>query len=168
MKVLVTAASRHGSTAEMGDEIAETLSERGLDVEIVHHSKVTSLDGYDAVVIGSAIYAGRWLAAARAFAERFEDELRARPVWMFSSGPARDRNRPQRDPADVVRIRERIGSRDHRVFAGVVDRERLSLGEKLIVTAVRAPEGDFRPWDDIREWAASIAEELNATAAVPA
>jgi len=38
----------------------------------------------------------------------------------------------------------------------------LGLGEKVILKAVRAPEGDFRPWDDVREWARGIAAALKA------
>jgi menaquinone-dependent protoporphyrinogen oxidase len=54
------------------------------------------------------------------------------------------------------------GAREHRVFAGQVDRGRLGLGEKVLLTAVRAPEGDFRPWEEIRTWAAGIAAALKA------
>jgi len=47
-------------------------------------------------------------------------------------------------------------------LAGVLtlDRKALSFGEKAIVVALRAPEGDFRDFDEIREWATTIAAEL--------
>ena len=39
----------------------------------------------------------------------------------------------------------------------------LSLGERAIVAALRAPFGDYRPFDDIEAWADSIATHLAAT-----
>jgi menaquinone-dependent protoporphyrinogen oxidase len=59
-------------------------------------------------------------------------------------------------------MRTATGARDHRTFAGLVDRRRLGLGEKAILAMVKAPEGDFRPWDEIRAWAGEIAAALAA------
>lgn len=66
MKVLVTVATRHGSTAEIADVIVRVLHLRGLDADEVHPGSVHDISGYDAVVLGSAVYAGRWLAACSA------------------------------------------------------------------------------------------------------
>jgi menaquinone-dependent protoporphyrinogen oxidase len=53
-----------------------------------------------------------------------------------------------------------LRARDHRVFAGKLEKEGLGLAERAIVAAVRAEEGDFRPWAEIDAWAAGIAAEL--------
>ena len=50
--------------------------------------------------------------------------------------------------------------REHRVFFGALDREKLSFSERMIVKAVKAPDGDFRDWDAINGWADEIADEL--------
>ena len=92
--------------------------------------------------------------------ERFSTEITAVPVWLFSSGPIGHEPTPEDEPVDVADLVAATGAREHRVFAGQVDRSRLGLGEKVILTAVRAPEGDFRPWDDIRAWAGEIAAAL--------
>ena len=55
---------------------------------------------------------------------------------------------------------EATHAREHRVFAGKLDRSRLGFFEKAVVIALRAPEGDFRDWDEIRDWASSIASSL--------
>jgi menaquinone-dependent protoporphyrinogen oxidase len=70
--------------------------------------------------------------------------------------------KPEDEPADIAQLVAATGAREHRVFAGQVDRSRLGLGEKVLLTAVRAPEGDFRPWDEIRAWASEIAAVLKA------
>ncbi len=149
MKILVSAASRHGATGEIAETIGRTLRERGLDVDVLPPEHVRSLDGYDAVVLGSAVYMGRWLDAARSFAHRQTTALAARPVWLFSSGPIGDPPKPDEDPADVPEIAAECHARGHRRFPGRIDRARLGLGERALASLVRARDGDDRPWADI-------------------
>jgi menaquinone-dependent protoporphyrinogen oxidase len=160
MKVLVSAASRHGATAEIAKAIGETLEAAGLEVAILPPDTVTSLAGIDAVVLGSGVYVGHWLEPARDLVERLGAELAARPVWLFSSGPIGDPPKPEEDPVDLPELMTATGARGHRLFSGLVDKSRLGLGEKVILAAVRAPEGDYRPWDEIRAWAGEIAAAL--------
>lgn len=162
MRVLVTAASRHGATHEIADAIAAGLERRGVDAVAEHAEELTSLDGYDALVIGSAVYVGRWLDTARELVEANAAALAGRPVWLFSSGPLGppDALKPQGDPVDAAALIAAVGAEDHRVFAGRLDRKLLSFGEKAVVLAVRAPEGDFRDWEAIDSFAADIAGHL--------
>ncbi len=162
MRVLVCVASRHGATAEIGSALAAALVDAGLEVDRVGPDRVADLSGFDAVIAGSAVYLGRWMDAATNFIERHEDALRTMPVWLFSSGPMGDPPMPAEEPEDVGDLAARIGAREHRIFGGEVDRGVLGLGENVILTAVRAPEGDYRPWHEIRAWADTIAAELTA------
>ena len=165
MKVLVSAASRHGATTEVAATIAADLQAHGLDAVVVAPGEVLNAAAFDAAVIGSAIYVGRWLEPARDLVEREHEALRRMPVWLFSSGPVGSPPKPLDDPIDVVRLVQLIGAREHRIFPGFVDKKRLGFGERAIMAAVRAPEGDFRKWSDIDAWAAHIAEELEPVAA---
>jgi menaquinone-dependent protoporphyrinogen oxidase len=160
MKVLVSVASRHGASFEIAEAISATLAGAGFQTAVLPPDAVTSIEGYDAVVLGSSVYVGHWMDSATSFVERFGDEIRRLPVWIFSSGPLGHEPTPEDEPADVAEIVAATGAREHRVFAGQVDRSRLGLGEKVLLTAVRAPEGDFRPWEEIRAWASGIAAEL--------
>ena len=162
MKVLVSAASRHGATADIAKAIGETLEAAGLEVAVLPPDTVTSLAGFDAVVLGSGVYVGHWMEPAKDLVERFAGELPSRPVWLFSSGPIGDPPKPEEDPADLAELMEATGARGHRLFSGLVDKSRLGLGEKVILAAVRVPEGDYRPWDEIRAWAGEIAAALTA------
>jgi menaquinone-dependent protoporphyrinogen oxidase len=157
MTVLVTAASRHGSTDEIARIVAGILDDSGVDAEIRRPDDVTSVDRYEAVVIGSAVYMGRWMDPAMAFVRRFGPALAQRPVWLFSSGPLGEPAKPDGDPVDADAVRAVTGARDHRTFPGRLDRSELGLGERLVVKGVRAPYGDFRPWSDIADWAMGIA-----------
>jgi menaquinone-dependent protoporphyrinogen oxidase len=113
MKVLVSAASRHGATSEIAEEIGKALHERGDDevvVDMRSAERVSSVEDYDAVVLGSAVYAGHWLEPARELAERHAGALAARPVWLFSSGPVGEPPKAaEEESVDVSRILEPPG-----------------------------------------------------------
>lgn len=163
MTVLVAAASRYGSTAEIAAEIGRVLTERGVRADVAKIDDVESLEGYDAVVLGSAVYVGQWLEPARAFVDGHADELAERRTWLFSSGPVGDPPKPDADQA--VRVDEIVAktkAADHHLFAGKVDRTVLGFGERAVVTAVRAKTGDYRDWDEIRRFAERIADEVGA------
>jgi menaquinone-dependent protoporphyrinogen oxidase len=162
MKVLVSAASKHGSTAEIARTIGEVLEEEGLDVAVMPPEDVQSIAGFDAAVLGSAVYAGHWLKPAKELVDRIGESLTDVPVWLFSSGPIGEPPKPEEDPVDVAEVMETTGARGHRVFPGKIVKSELGFGEKAIVLALRAPEGDFRDWEEIRAWAAEVAHGLRA------
>lgn len=160
---LVTAASRHGATYEIAEAIGRVLEQRGLEVAVRPAEDVDGVAGYDAVVVGSAVYAGHWLEPARRLVEAHRDELRRVPTWLFSSGPIGDPPRPDDAHAvDVAVLVDAASARDHRIFAGRLDRHRLGFGERAVVFAFRAADGDFRDWDAVGAWAGRIADELQA------
>ncbi|RYV52925.1 flavodoxin domain-containing protein [Pengzhenrongella frigida] len=163
MKILVAAASKHGSTAEIAAAIARNLTQAGHDVDVRPPEQVADLEGVDVVVLGSAVYAGHWLKEARDFTARLAPELAVRPVWLFSSGPIGDPLTPAEDAIDAAHALEVTGARDHRTFAGRIDKEKLSFGERALVRALRAAVGDFRDWDEIAAWSRSIEINLAAT-----
>jgi menaquinone-dependent protoporphyrinogen oxidase len=126
------------------------------------------LDGSDAFVVGSAVFAGHWMEEATEFVRRNRAVLARRPVWLFSSGPIgtmAKRHKPA-DPKDIARLRRAIGPLDHRVFFGAWDRGKLDRGKLRFAERMVAkrflPEGDFRDWKDIEAWAGSIARALEA------
>lgn len=167
MRVLVTAASRHGSTLELATEIGarlrESLPAPATIVDVRDIDDVDSVAGYQAVVVGSAVYLGQWLDAAKRFAATYGPALRDIPVWLFSSGPVGDPLVPEPGSAvDVGSVVDLLGPVEHRVFAGAIDRSALRFAERTVVRALHVPEGDFRDWAAVREWAVHIAEALAA------
>jgi menaquinone-dependent protoporphyrinogen oxidase len=159
-KILVSASSKHGSTEEIAKRIGSDLRGRGYEVTVSSPDQVTDVSHYDAVVLGSAVYAGHWMAAAKELADLIGRLDQPVPTWLFSSGPVGDPPKPEEDPVDVAEVSEKTSAREHRVFSGKIDKSKLSFAEKAIVVAVRAPEGDFRDWDEIGDWANSIADSL--------
>jgi menaquinone-dependent protoporphyrinogen oxidase len=160
MKVLVTVASRHGATLGIAEALAASLREAGLEVDVLPAEEVANVREHDAVVLGSAVYAGRWVDDARKLVDRVVGDLAGRPVWIFSSGPLGDPPKPAEDPPEVASLMSRTGARGHRLLSGRVDRSELGFAEKAILAVVRAPEGDYRDWPDIAAWGREIAAEL--------
>lgn len=158
MPILVTYASKHGSTQDIAERIAATLRRLGHEVIVQPVHAVENPAAYEAVILGSAVYFGSWLKEATAFVRRHRDELAAHPVWLFSSGPLGDT--PAADPKELTEFQAAIHPHGHRTFVGSLDRRNLSFTERMIVKAVKAPDGDFRDWDDINTWAESIAQAL--------
>jgi menaquinone-dependent protoporphyrinogen oxidase len=166
MNVLIATASKHGATREIGEALGRTLAAEGVHATVKDAEEVGALDGYDAFVIGSGVYAGHWLKTARELVAANSDVLSAQPTWLFSSGPLGDPPKPDESHAvDVREIVETSGAREHRVFAGKIDTHALGFAERAVMVAVRAPDGDFREWDEIEAWAREIAESLRAAPA---
>lgn len=158
MRVLVTAATKYGATGEIAQAIGQVLNEHGVDTTVLPPDQVEAVDDYDAVVLGSGVYAGHWLKPAKEFVDRNRNALAARPVWLFSSGPIGDPPKPEEDPVDVAELMQTTKAREHRLFAGKLERQQLSFPEKAMMVAFRVKDGDFRDWEEIKGWAAEIAE----------
>ncbi len=161
MSVLVACASKHGSTTEIAERIAGQLRQRGKQAEARPLEDVREPGSYEALVIGSALSYGSWMKEATEWVQRNQAVLAGRPVWLFSVGPlGTEVKDAEQQPGEMAAFRETIGPRDHRVFFGALDHHKLSFPERMVVKAVKAPEGDFRDWEAIDSWAASIARDL--------
>jgi menaquinone-dependent protoporphyrinogen oxidase len=160
MTVLVTAASRHGATQAISHEVARQLRSTGHSVRVLDPVEVDTLDGVHAVVLGSAVYHGRWMPEARNLAARLGPQLDGRPVWLFSSGPVGEPARPLGAVTDAARAARATRARDHRVFAGRLDLAALSLSERLAARRLHAGDGDYRDWYQIHCWATDLASQI--------
>lgn len=165
VQVLVAFATKYGATAEIADKIGQVLRESGLPADVLPVDSVGDLTRYDAVVLGSAVYVGQWRKEAATFLEANEKELAERPIWLFSSGPTGEGDPVQlmkgfRFPEAQQPIADRIQPHDIAFFHGVLDKKKLNMVEKLLVKGIKAPVGDFRDWDAISSWAATIADTL--------
>jgi menaquinone-dependent protoporphyrinogen oxidase len=161
MRVLVTVASRHGGTREIGVEVAEVLRAAGHDVVEADPDDVTSVAEYGAVVLGSAVYVGRLAAALRELVDRLGGQLAARPTWLFWSGRVGAPPLPAAEPDDVRVVARRVAARGVAEFGGRLQRDELGLAERALVAMIEAEAGDFRDFDEVDAWAARVADELH-------
>jgi menaquinone-dependent protoporphyrinogen oxidase len=161
MTVLVTYASKHGSTQGIAERIARKLRQLGKQAEARPVDEVSDPGSYEALVIGSAIYYGSWLKEATEWVRRHQAVLAERPVWLFSVGPlGTNFMDSEQQPKEKAEFQQAIAPREQRTFFGALDPSLLSFAERMMAKALRAPVGDFRDWDAIEAWTASIARDL--------
>jgi menaquinone-dependent protoporphyrinogen oxidase len=158
--VLVAYGTKNGSTASIAKIVGEELRDQGASVDVRDAVTVRSLEGYDAVVIGGALYTGRWHRAARRFVRRQSAALRQRPVWLFSSGPLDD----SADRSDIPPVGQvaaavaKINARGHATFGGRLTESAPGFIARAMVR--NGHGGDFRNPERIKIWAKQIAQEL--------
>ena len=166
MTVLVAYSSKRGSTAEIAETVAATLRREGLGVCLERAEDVASLERYDAVVLGSAVYMKRWRGDARHFLKKHRKALKQMPLWAFSSGPVGDPSSENPEWAEPPRIAEKVeelGGREHVVFGGCLPAEPEGFMEKAMVKGTPKEFRDRRDWAEIRDWAKQIASALIVT-----
>jgi menaquinone-dependent protoporphyrinogen oxidase len=166
-KILVTYASKYGATGEIAEKISQGLRQAGLAADVLPVDRVRDLSPYAAVVLGSAVYVGKWQKAAKAFVRANEPALAARPVWLFSSGPTGEGDPVEllegwRLPAALQPVADRIRPRGVAVFHGYINPDKVNFIERTAVNALKKPFGDFRDWGAIAAWTDSITGILQA------
>ena len=168
-KILVTYASRAGSTAGMAEAIGRTLVEKGSTVDVLPMQAVKDLTPYRAVVAGSAIRGQKWLPEAMQFLSDHRSELARKPFASFmvcitlSMANADQHREGLKDWMRPVRALVQPVSEGY--FAGALDFSKLPfsfnvLAMRLVVLFGLWKEGDHRDWAAIRTWAEGLAPKL--------
>jgi menaquinone-dependent protoporphyrinogen oxidase len=159
MRILVTYGSKRGGTQGLAEMVADDLRAEGFDVDLLPPRRVRRLDGYDAIVVGGALYMSRWHKASRRFARRHAAEIRQRPAYFFSSGPLDDSaSRGDIPPVKGVgALMEKTGVREHVTFGG-----RLLPDAKGFPASAMAKKlaGDWRDAEHVQRWTRTIASQL--------
>ena len=164
LRIVIVIASKHGSTIAIAGAIAQAMSSQGATVVVCQPDDDVDLDDVDAVVIGSAVYLGRWMHSARRFIKRRAPELHTKKVWLFSSGPVAEEPERGLENGELDRLLAQSGATGHREFGGRLDMATLGPIETLIATGVGVTDGDHRDWSEIRVWAESILSALRDAA----
>jgi menaquinone-dependent protoporphyrinogen oxidase len=162
--VLIAYATKHGSTKEVSESIADTLAASGHEVDVRHAANVHDLDGYDGVILGGALYMGRWHSDAIGFLERHRHALATIPVAIFAMGPKTLADadvagaRAQLDRA-LAKVPD-ISPATVAIFGGVVDPSTLRF------PLSRMQASDARDWQAIAAWANEVAAAFATSGAL--
>ena len=164
-KILITYASRSGSTAEIAKAIGKTLTQNGAHVDVLAMQDVKDLSSYQAVVAGSAIRKSKWLLEAMQFVQTHRTELAAKPFATFTvciTLAMKNGEQYRKGVSEwVAPVRAQVKPLSEGLFAGMLDFSKLpfnwdTLLLRLTVALGIFPRGDHRDWNAIREWADSI------------
>jgi menaquinone-dependent protoporphyrinogen oxidase len=164
-KILVTYASRTGWTVGVAEAIGKTLSENGLQVDVLPMAEVKDLASYQAVVAGSAINAKSWLPEAMQFIHAHQVELAGKPFAAFLVCMTLAMRNGEQYRSHVSTwlspVRVMVHPVSEGLFAGGLDIRKVpSAGDRLkfrlsVLFGVWK-EGDHRNWEAIRTWAAQL------------
>ncbi|MFN8527381.1 MAG: flavodoxin domain-containing protein [Anaerolineae bacterium] len=165
-RVLVTFASRAGSTAGVAEAIGETLTKAGLQVDVCPMQAVNNLSPYQAIVAGSAIQDKAWLPEAIEFMESHRSQLTQKPVAVFLvCMTLAMKNQQWVEQAHVgdwlAPVRAIVTPVSEGLFAGALKLDKVPdrwarFGFRLSILFGMWAEGDHRDWAAIRTWAAAL------------
>ena len=166
--VLVAYATRHSATAGVAENIADVLC--GLDhkVDLRYVENVSSIESYDAVIVGSAIYEFNWLPVAKDFIERFKLPLASMPVAYFFGCAGLKEDTEENQEAVLIYINPVLNKYPDIVpvdigrFGGAVDFSRLDNFETAVINFIGVTENeDWRDWVKIRAWAVKVSSLID-------
>jgi len=169
-KILVTYSTRTGSTKGVAEEIGKTIEGLGEEVDVLPMDAVGGLEGYKAVVAGSAIQSGRWLPEAMDFIRQYKSDLNARPfaAFLVCMTLAMPKGPQYRDTVSgwLQPVRDQVTPVREGLFKGVLDIRKIPsfsdrLKFRMSVMFGVWKEGDHREWDYIRQWASETSGLLN-------
>ncbi len=166
LRALVTYSSVYGATAEIARAVALTLRRVGINADVRPVAEVDDVRGYDAVVVGSAVYGGQWRSDSVDFLQHFALELFHTDVWFFQSGPLGHSAQAimRALPANVSMMAEYLRVKGAATFGGKLDGAADGLVARFLCRA--GFDGDYRDFTEIRTWAEDIARRMAMTASV--
>lgn len=96
IKALIVYGTRYGAAASTSEEIAKTLRQQGIDVEVVNakDQKIKDIAAFDLVIVGSGIQIHRWTGEPEDFLKKFHNQLANKKVALFvCCGSATDKDK---------------------------------------------------------------------------
>ena len=165
MHVLIAYGTKMGGTKEIAKRIADTLSAENFAVTLRDAKEMTHPEDFDAVVLGSAIYAMRWRRPAIRLLKNLNRAGFTRPVWLFHTGPLGDdeANDPQEFPPNVEKLTAGLDVRGRITFGGRLPEDATGFIARSMVKQGRS--GDWRDFSEVEVWAKEIARVLGQTKA---
>jgi menaquinone-dependent protoporphyrinogen oxidase len=161
-KVLISYASRCGSTGGVAEAMGQVLCGMGASADIRLVGNVNDLSPYHAVIVGSAIRRGKWLPEAVGFVKDNQDMLGRLPIAYFvvcltmMDNTAENRSTVMAYLDPVRKEAPKIQPVAVGLFPGAVNFGKLSFVDTMMLKAKGVSEGDYRDWPAVKAWASAV------------
>ncbi|MCX6691775.1 MAG: flavodoxin [Methanoregula sp.] len=155
VRILVAYATRNGSTGEIAHAAGRELSAAGHAVDVAELKTISTLAGYNAVVMGGPLYMGSIDDAVG----KYKDQLAHLPVAAFGVGLAPVSKDAKQMVESMKALHASVAPLQpvaETLFAGKLDPSRLSFVQRKMTEFVKSPVGDFRDWNAIAAWAKEL------------
>ena len=169
-RLLVTYGTKHGSTADIATRIGGRLTDAGFDTDVLHANLGIDIAKYDAIIIGSPMYAARWLPEPALILITNRERIADIPIALFSVGmidvkhPGKLRNEHDAWVEKAFTHENvRLNVVSTATFTGAYSRSNLPWYLRIIDATLRVtPNGDFRRWDEIDSWGDEAATTIRS------
>ncbi len=165
VKFLVSFATVHGSTQEVSEVIAATIREQGITVDLVPAGSVKMLKGYQAIILGTALYIGHIHKDAKGFLTRFQREIsEGIPIAIFAGGPLK----PEDNREEIRGMLDQQLAKypwlkpiSIELIGGKYDPAKgVKFPWNLLPAMKNVPPADMRDWAAIRNWAIDVTKQF--------
>lgn len=164
-RVLVTYATKSGSTFEVAEKIGHVIKEKGYEVDVFPVKGAEEVKYYDAIIVGSGIRAGRLYSDVIDFVKRHRNELMNIPIAYFinslTMSVETEKNRATAE-GYLDPLKKIVSPKEIAVFAGRLHMKKIPPHLRLLLKMMKVKEGDYRKWDQISAWAESLPKKLLA------
>ena len=173
MTILVTFASRSGSTLGIAEAVGDVLRQQGIAVDVRPMSEVKDVTTYSAIVLGSAIRQEKWLPEAMQFIHKHQVDFEQKPVATFlvcmalaTKDTTRYKSGLQSAREWMRPVRELVQPVSEGYFAGALNLGKIKeLHFRIILSTLVIlrlfPKGDHRDWKAINQWADELPAKLH-------
>lgn len=164
-RILVTYATRYGSTREVAEKITKIIKSDLHEVEILPCNRVNSLDSYSFIIIGAPFYIGKMLKKAKDFITRFRQDLSSRKVAFFALGPLSEIEKEltdtQKQMEEELNQFSWLKPVSTQMFGGKYDPQTLRFADKFLTLLPASPlynrpASDVRNWEKINRWVKNL------------
>ncbi|KPL78829.1 hypothetical protein ADN00_06315 [Ornatilinea apprima] len=158
-RILIAYATKAGTAAGIATHIGEQYANQGLAVDVMPVEQVNDLSAYATVIVGSGIYIGKIIPKAMDFIEKNQSALQNKSFHIFIACMTlrEDTDENRKIVSDyLIPARAVVKPQSEGLFAGTINLSHLNLLEKMVVSSMQVPEGDYRNWPQIEAWAQAI------------
>jgi len=159
MKITIIYASKHGTTEKVAASIAEKLKETN-EIELFSLKKTSNPDisGFDAVILGSSIYAGQASKKMKTFCQKNQSVLLQKKTGLFVCGMHPDKEQKEKELKDAYSEELQRDAVATGFMGGAFLFEKMNFFERMIIKKIAKTTTSVQQidWEAVDEFVKKI------------